>query len=304
MIRSSSVGLFLVILGAGGCEPPPITASGVVKVYGTVGRGPGAFSYPRAITADPDGSILVVDKAGRVQRFSEDGVYLSEWRMPQTKQGKPVGLTVHPDGRVFVADTHYHRVLIFDRSGEIVGSFGSEGTGDGQFKLPTDVALDARGFIYVSEYQGNDRITKWTPDLRFVQAIGEQPIEGQRLRRPAAIAIDDGQTLWVADACNHRLVRFTLDGTVLSTVGKFGRGAGELRYPYDVDVSPEGTIFVCEYGGDRLQWFSRDGRSLRVWGQSGRAPGQLSAPWGATYARNGYVHIVDSLNSRIQIVRP
>lgn len=295
---------FAATLLIAGCERPPITESGVLKVFGTVGLGPSAFSYPRAITADPDGSILVVDKAGRVQRFADDGTYISEWRMPEIKQGKPVGLTVHPDGRVFVADTHYHRVLIFNREGDVVGSFGSKGTGDGQFRLPTDVAVDAQGYIYVSEYQGNDRITKWTPDLQFVEVIGAEPIDGKRLARPAGMAIDDEQTLWVADACNHRLVRFTLDGKVLSTVGRFGRGAGELRYPYDIDVSPEGTIFVCEYGGDRLQWFSKDGRSLRVWGQSGRAPGDLSGPWGAAYGRNGLVYVVDSINSRIQIVRP
>ena len=287
-----------------GCEPPPITPNGVMKVFGTVGLGPGAFSYPRAITAEANGSVLVVDKAGRIQRFSGDGMFLMEWRMPETRFGKPVGLTVHPDGRVFVADTHYHRVLIFDGSGALIGQFGSLGTGDGQFQLPTDVAVDAQGYIYVSEYQGNDRITKWSPELKFVKAMGAEPIDGHRLSRPAGIAIDDEQTLWVADACNHRLVRFTLEGALLATVGSFGREPGELRYPYDVNISPEGTILVCEYGGDRLQWFSKDGRSQRVWGKSGRNPGELSGPWGATYGPDGYVYIVDSLNSRIQIVRP
>ena len=75
-----------------------------------------------------------------------------------------------------------------------------------------------------------------------------------------------------------------------------------MRYPYDIDLAPDGSLMVCEYGGDRLQWFSLDGRSLRVWGSSGREPGKLSAPWGATYGRNGKVYVVDSLNSRIQVV--
>ncbi|MBU0719024.1 MAG: hypothetical protein KJ749_12305, partial [Planctomycetes bacterium] len=287
-----------------GCDRPPLTPNGVTHVFGTVGLGPGAFSYPRAIAADSDKTVLVVDKAGRVQRFAGDGQYLSEWRMPETEKGKPVGLAVHEDGRVFVADTHYNRVLVFDSGGAIVGSFGSEGTGDGQFQLPTDVVFDRDGYVYVSEYYGNDRITKWSPDLKFVKAIGEEPIEGARLSRPAALVIDDEQTLWVADACNHRLVRFGLDGEVLLIVGRFGRGPGELRYPYDLDLSPQGDILVTEYGGDRLQWFSRDGRSLRVWGKSGRKPGELSGPWGAAYGANGMVYVVDSLNSRIQIIRP
>ena len=287
-----------------GCDPPPITPNGVMGVFGEVGLGPGEFSYPRAIATEPAGTVLVVDKAGRAQRFSAKGAFEAEWRMPETQRGKPVGLTVHPDGRIFVADTHYHRVLIFDPGGKVVGSFSLEGQVNGESALPTDVAIDEEGFIYVSEYHGNDRITKWSPGLEFVRAFGEQPIQGEHLSRPAGIDIDDDQTLWVADACNHRIVRFSLNGEVLAVFGERGRAPGQLRYPYDIAVSPEGTILVCEYGGNRLQWFSKDGRSLRTWGRSGRAPGELVAPWGAAYGPGGNVYIVDSLNSRIQILRP
>jgi DNA-binding beta-propeller fold protein YncE len=294
----------LTVAAVVGCDPPGITDTGVIGVFGGVGLGPGEFSYPRAITAEPNGSVFVVDKNGRVQRFSADGQFETFWRMPETEQGKPVGLKVHPDGRIFVADTHYHRVMIFDRDGKLLGSFGSEGFGGGQFQFPTDVAFDAQGFIYVSEYHENDRITKWSPDLQFVAAFGEKEIEGRRLSRPAGIDIDDEQTLWVADACNHRIVRFSLDGEVLTTFGRFGTGPGEMRYPYDLCVSPQQTLLVCEYEGNRLQWFSKDGRSLRVWGRGGRAPGELFAPWGATYGPKGRVYVVDSLNSRVQIMQP
>lgn len=294
----------LVIPALIGCDPPPLTDSGVVGVFGGVGLGPGAFSYPRAITAEPEGSVFVVDKTGRIQRFSADGGFETLWRMPETEHGKPIGIAVHPDGRLFVADTHYHRVMIFDREGQVLGSFGSEGFGDGEFQLPTDVAIDAQGFIYVGEYMDNDRITKWTPDLRFVAAFGVEPIEGKRLSRPAGIDIDDEQTLWVADACNHRVVRFSLDGEVLATFGHFGSNPGEMRYPYDLCVTPDKTVMVCEYEGNRLQWFDKQGRSLRVWGRGGRAPGELFAPWGATYGPAGRVYVVDSLNSRIQMIQP
>lgn len=302
-VQRWAIVLTVVVSGAA-CDRPPITPNGVVGAFGDVGLAPGSFGYPRAIAADPDGTVLVVDKAGRIQRFDQDGNYQSEWRMPQIRQGKPVGLTVAPDGRVLVADTHYHRVLCFDRSGKLLDEFGTEGEGDGQFLLPTDVAVDARGYLYVSEYQGNDRITKWSPAFEFVTSFGAEPIDGRRLRRPAGIEIDDEQTLWVADACNHRLVRFSLDGKLLSTCGEYGRAPGQLRYPYDITLAPDGTLMVCEYGGDRLQWFSKDGRSLCTWGRSGRALGELSGPWGATYGKNGLIYVVDSLNSRVQIVRP
>lgn len=293
-----------VLFGVLGCSRDGGGSGDVIGLFGQLGLGPGCFSYPRAITYDPAGSVLVVDKSGRIQRFNAEGEWLASWQVPETAFGKPVGLTVHPDGRVLVADTHYHRVLIYDREGHLAGSFGTAGLSDGQFQLTTDVAVDADGFLYVSEYFENDRITKWSPDLQFVQAIGAGPIAGAELSRPTGLVIDDEQTLWVADACNHRLVRFSRTGEFLRTFGRMGRGPGELRYPYDISLSPEGTLLVCEYGGDRLQWFDKNGRSLGTWGRSGRKPGELSGPWGAVYGPHGRIYVVDSMNSRIQIVQP
>lgn len=281
-----------------GCDRP--APGGVVGVFGQVGLAPGSFHYPRAIATEPNDSIFVVDKSGRIQRFAADGTFETSWRLPKTDKGFPVGLSIHPDGRILLADTHNHRVLLFDRDGTELGSFGKEGTGDGEFLLPTDVAVDADGNIYVAEYQGNDRITKWSPDLTFAAVVTDQPIEGQRLSRPAGIDIDEEQTLWIADACNHRIIRMSLEGRVMKVFG----GRERFRYPYDICVTPENTIMVCEYEGNRLHWLTKDGQSLRVWGESGRRPGELFAPWGAAYGPNNHVYVVDSRNNRVQIVRP
>ena len=151
-----------VILMTGGCDPPPLSPNDVVGVFGSAGRGPGDFAYPRAIAEAPDGKLYVVDKSARVQRFDAWGQFELVWTMPDHAAGKPVGLSVHPDGRVFIADTHYSRVMVFDRDGRELARFGEHGTGAGQFIWPTDVAFDADGRIYVGEYNGNDRITRAT----------------------------------------------------------------------------------------------------------------------------------------------
>ncbi len=295
--------LLFVVLGVVGCEPPPMTENGVVGVFGGTGLGEGEFSYPRAITAAADGSVYVVDKSARIQRFGVDGVFESGWQMPKKTAGKPIGLTVHKDGRIFVADTHYHRVLVYDATGQELARFGEEGMGDGQFQLPTDVAIDDDGFIYVGEYNGNDRITKWSADLTFVKQISPPEIAGLSMVRPAAMDFDNEQTLWVADACNHRIIRLSRKGEVMSVFGERGTEPGQLRYPYDITVTPEQTLLVCEYGNSRLQWFDKEGKSLGTWGGPGRDLGQLWSPWGATVGANGDVYVVDSLNSRVQIVR-
>jgi len=287
-----------------GCEPPPLTESGVVGVFGGPGLGPGEFTFPRALTIAADGRVFVVDKSARIQRFSAEGEYQTGWSLPEMEAGKPVGLYAHRDGRLFVADTHYHRVLVYDLDGRELARFGEEGTGDGQFVLTTDVAVDDHGFIYVSEYGGNDRITRWSPDYRFVQTLVTGEIAGLPMRRPAAIEIDREQTLWVADACNHRILRFDLGGKLLGAWGTMGRAADALRYPYDIACTSAGTLLICEFGNNRIHWYETSGRSLSVWGVLGRRLGELWAPWGAAEGPNGIIYIVDSLNDRVQMVKP
>jgi len=292
------------LIGLAGCEPPPLTESGVVGVFGRPGLGPGEFTYPRALTIDAQGRVYVVDKSARIQRFSPDGEFQVAWSLPEKQAGKPVGLYAHTDGRLFVADTHYHRVIVYDFDGVELARFGEPGNGDGQFQLPTDVAVDARGSIYVSEYNGNDRVTRWSQDYKFVQTVVSGEYAGASLRRPSAIDIDAEQTLWVADACNHRILHFDLEGRLLGKWGAMGREAGALRYPYDIDGTSDGGLLVCEFGNNRIQWFDRAGKSQRTWGFLGRRLGELWAPWGAAIGPNGRLYIVDSLNDRVQILKP
>lgn len=299
----TSVLLCSILPPLAGCSDGSGPGGGVTGQFGRTGLGWGDFSYPRAITSSAESKIFVADKSGRIQRFGADGSFEIGWWMPERKAGKPIGMTVHPDGRLFIADTHYSRVLIYDQDGNELGRLGEYGDGPGQFRMVTDVAIDPDGFIYVAEYGGNDRITKFAPDLSFVQHIGELPVGGQRLSRPAGLAIDSELTLWVADACNHRVVGFALDGTYLTSFGSVGTQPGQLRWPYDINVCKDGSLLVSEFGNNRLQWFDKKGAALKVWGRQGRSLGELYSPWGAVEAANGLLYVLDSLNNRVQIVK-
>ncbi len=301
MIRPVLLICFASFIAAGGCGDGGYAGS-VEGVFGGTGLGPGEFSYPRAIAIAPDGAVFVADKSGRIQRFDRKGLHQTSWHMPEYQAGKPTGMTVDLRGRLFVADTHYHRVLVFDRDGNKLMQLGTYGKGDGQFIFPTDVAVDRDGFIYVSEYGGNDRISKFTPSGEFARSFGGPDAGDASLRRPSGLAIDEEQTIWGADAGNHRICRFDRNGRLLAVFGRLGRNAGQLRYPYDVAVCPDGTLLVCEYGNNRLQWFTPGGQALGTWGVPGRQPGELAHPWGAQIGYRNRIYVVDSGNNRIQIV--
>ena len=248
------------------------------ETWSQTGRADGQLVTPRAIAYDPiNDRYYVIDKTGRVQRYSSQGKFELGWMMSETDNGKPVGLSIGSEGNVWVADTHYQRVMIFSPDGKRLWEFGKEGKGVGQFIFPTDIAFDAQANVYVSEYGGNDRIQVFDPSgnhLRTFARFGQG--EGE-LSRPQAIAIR-GSELFVADACNHRVVVFGLDGKVLRTIGKVGSASGEFRFPYSVDFDLSGNLLVCEYGNSRLQTLTRDGSPVAILGSGGRRGGELSLP--------------------------
>ncbi len=292
--------LALPLLMTGCGKPQPEGAP--LFSFGRTGIGACEFNYPRAGVLGPDKLLYIIDKGGRLQVLTQAGEFVRAWYMPEYLAGKPCGIAVTPDGRIYAADTHYARVLVFSPDGQELSRFGSYGDGPGQFRLPTDVAIDPRGFVYVAEYGGNDRISKYDMNWRFLASFGGQDAGEARLERPQSLIIDVDGSLWVADSCNHRIVHYSAEGELLGHFGSLGPGVGALRFPYSVDRMSDGTLVVAEYGNNRVQRFDRTGKSLGTWGSAGRALGQLAYPWAAVVGDRDRVFVVDSGNNRIQVI--
>jgi ABC-type Fe3+ transport system permease subunit/DNA-binding beta-propeller fold protein YncE len=289
------------LTGCDGKSRPPEETE-VLSSFGESGRGQGQFIHPRAIDITTDGTLFIVDKTGRIQKFGSKGNFLATIEMPLVEMGKPTGLSVAPNGNLYVADTHYHRVLIFSPEGEIVDEFGKFGEDDGCFIYPTDVAFSEDGRIFVSEYGGNDRVSVFTGQGDFLFCFGSPGGGRDQFGRPSALCLDKvRKRLYVADACNHRIAIYNLDGELIEYFGSTGRDPGQLRYPYDLTMLADGTLVVCEYGNNRVQLFDAEGQSLAVYGRWGRRLGELACPWGVAVDAKRRAFIVDRDNMRIQV---
>ncbi len=95
--------------------------------------------------------------------------------MDKDKVGKPY-VAMDQQGRVYVADQIGLRILVFDRTGKYLGSFGqySNGTDKRGFGLPSGITVDQAGNIYVVDTVFG-RILKYPP---FVPAASPQSNPG------------------------------------------------------------------------------------------------------------------------------
>jgi iron(III) transport system ATP-binding protein len=254
---------------------------------------------PRGMTVSPANEYLVLDNAGRVLVFDENGDLQRQWWMPEYSIGKAEGICVLKDGRIAVADTHYHRVVFFDHEGQVTGMFGQRGSGPGDFVYPVAITQDPDENLYICEYGQNDRVQKFRPDGTFLLQFGGPGTEAGQFQRPSGVAWYDHK-LYVVDAFNNRIQVFGEDGKLVAILGESDKIA-EVHYPYDIAVDPHGDLFVVEYGAGRVSKFNRQGRLLGRYGRSGsgQTAAQFSTPWGLTIDRRGRLYVCDTGNRRI-----
>lgn len=139
--------------------------------WGMMGPAPGEFLEPVGIAVDLTGRVYVADTWNqRIQVFAPglDGVISPEpavtWEVTgwenTSVDNKPF-LAVGPGSQVFFTVPERHFVAATDASGDILAVWGQYGTDLASFNLPTGVAVDAQGRVYVSD-AGNGRVLVFT----------------------------------------------------------------------------------------------------------------------------------------------
>lgn len=127
----------------------------LVNLIGRRGEAPGEFNYP-VYLAFARGELYVTDTMNsRVQVFSADGDVLQrQFGSRGLYVGnlvRPKGVAVDHEGNVYVMESYYDHLLVFDRLGRFLMAIGGTGTGIGKFFLPAGVWTDRRGRIFIAD---------------------------------------------------------------------------------------------------------------------------------------------------------
>ena len=107
---------------------------------------------------------------------------------------------------MFVADSS-PRIQKFTSDGTFLLSWGSAGTGDGQFNFPRGLSVDASGNMFVDDRNAH-RMQKFTGDGTFITKWGSFGTGPGQFNFPYGIAAGPDATVYVADSSNHRIQKF------------------------------------------------------------------------------------------------
>lgn len=204
----------------------------------------------------------------------------------RVKDVVPVAVAFDQKGDAWVLDKKC-RVLKLDAD---KFSFGSEGSGDGQFKDPTDLVISPSGKLYVAD-KGNDSVQVFDATGKFLSAV-------RNLDNPWSIAVDAQENLYVLGKGGNSVAVYSAQGVLRSTFGndKDAR-TGSLVKPVALMLTDE-EVMVLD--GDAVKVYSHKGEFLRTFGARGSNPGELDEPVAIAQKDAVTFFIAEAGNKRIQ----
>ena len=215
----------------------------------------------------------------------------------------PWGVAVNQRGEVIVAEGNGHCVSTFSPTGEKIRSFGSQGSGQGQFGTPCSVAVDDDGNILVVDDE-NHRIQKFTTDGKFIATVGMQGNKNLQFKEPIGISINQkNKKIYVSDKGNHRIQILNPDLTFSSSFGSCGSGNGEFESALDLACDSTGNVYVADSGNHHIQVFTAKGVFLRKFGKYGTGNGELRCLTSISCSidSDNVVYVADQFNYRVSV---
>lgn len=283
------------------------------------------FSAPRALSVSASGHSHTVPAQKKCKKgyHQVHGTCKKKHAIAPASTPIPTALPAlldHPDelaidaqGNMFVTEGFegaHSRVLKLSPTGQLLATFGTDGSGPGQFNSPLGVALDMQGNLYVADFF-NDRVQKFSPTGEVLTTWGSTGVGPGKFRGPLGVALDAQGNVYVTDAgsadgsfTDYRIQKFSPAGQEISSWGSAGTGPGQFRNPNGIALDAQGNVYVTDSDNHRIQKLSPTGQPLAMWGKSGTAPGQFVVPHGIALDSTGNMYVTDRALDRVQKLSP
>jgi|TARA_B100001971_G_scaffold212903_1_gene244354 hypothetical protein len=223
--------------------------------------GEGTFSAnPHGIYIAPNDNVWLVDRDFHIAtEYTPAGKPLrtlgTKLAPSPSFQGMPFnmpsGLAIAPNGELFVSDGYGgHRVHKFSADGELLLSWGKQGTGPGEFALLHNIWVDSRSRIFICDRE-NDRIQIFDDSGAFIE-------EWTDVVRPGDVWIQNDTVFVIESGPQGGVSIWDLDHNLLSSWRANEPEEGSILGGHGLCADSHGNIYVTEIGqGARVTKFQR-----------------------------------------------
>lgn len=172
------------------------------------------------------------------------------------------GVAVDADDNVYVFNRGAHPIIVFDRKGRFLRSWG-----DGIFSKPHGIHIGHDNFVYCTD-EGDHTVRKCTTDGKVLMVIGlpNQPaplMSGKPFNRCTHTALSPEGDIYVSDgygnACVHK---YSPDGRHLFSWGRPGIEPGCFNVAHNIVCDDLGIVHVADRENHRIQQFDGTGRFI------------------------------------------
>ncbi|NNE64396.1 MAG: hypothetical protein HKN34_09960 [Gammaproteobacteria bacterium] len=224
----------------------------------------GKLGQPVGITVDQQGLVYVSDRVRKsILVYDPFGLYVKTVDLTDITT-QLAGIATSPDGnRIYVVDrggidSNQHQLVIIDQINDTVKQVGQRGNGQGQFNLPTDIAVDSEGTVYLLD-AGNFRVQVFNEDGEYITAWGKAGSGLGQFGMPRSIEIDHDDHIYITDAQFGNVQIFNNSGQLLMAVGRLSSepGAGLYSLITGIAVDEKNHLFVLDQFFKKLDIFQK-----------------------------------------------
>jgi DNA-binding beta-propeller fold protein YncE len=185
-------------------------------------------------------------------------------KLPQGWEFKQcAGVAVDKADNVYVFNRSAHPVMVFDRTGKFIRSFG-----EGMFPNAHGLSFAADGSMWLAD-NGDHTVKHLAPDGSLLLTIGTKGVEaepGKPFRKPTDASVAPNGDIYISDGYgNSRVHVYSPSGAHKLSWGQPGVGDGDFNLPHNIWVDKDGKVFVADRENHRVQLFDLAGKHIATW---------------------------------------
>jgi hypothetical protein len=188
--------------------------------------------------------------------------------------GEAAAVCVDSKDNVYVFTRGAHPVIVFDRNGRFLRSWGQ----DIGFTNAHGAAVGPDDLLYLTDDHGQT-VRKCTPDGKVLMTIGTPKVaapafSGDPFNRCTHTALSPLGDIYVSDGYqNARVHKFSPDGKLMFSWGEPGTDPGQFNLVHNIACDDEGWVYVADRENHRVQVFDGNGKYAGQWNNLARPCG-------------------------------